>query len=315
MLGNWPLGAVVTDKDGPIPASGWRVSVSCWALAAEQNVGGMRACSILTLLSCRHVACPQKINCGRVQGFGKKAGMRAGMCGTMQRRGFRCWPVGFSHLQGRPGQQRICCGLSRQQMRGVRDSHVASLSLINEETKAHDWPRVARDEASEPVRCDQWTTQRPGFRRVRAPRRQPSTFTRRIPPPRSHTACHRHRIPAAQVSQRHLSRREWHVSICNYDAWIHSMAQQITGIRARADVVGRRANLGGRRSRGGGGRWLSGAAAVQQCSNPHRFPLSPATPWPSEPGLLSVGPTLTDPPRSYRPLAKNQIRPEGEHGS
>lgn len=55
VLGNWPLGAVVTDKDGPIPAPGWRVSVSCWALAAGQNVGGMRACSILTLQSARHV--------------------------------------------------------------------------------------------------------------------------------------------------------------------------------------------------------------------------------------------------------------------
>ena len=162
----------------------------------------------------------------------------------------------------------VChCGATRQQMRGVRDSHVASLSLINEETKVRDWPRAAREEASEPVRCDQWTTQRPGFRRVRAPRRQPSTFTRRIPPPRSHTGCHRHRIPAALVNPRHLSRREWHVSICNYDAWIHSMAQQITGIRARADVVGRRANLGGT-PLSGGGRSMAlgrcGSAAVQQ---------------------------------------------------
>ena len=62
------------------------------------------------------------------------------------------------------------------------------------------------------------------------------------------------------------------------------------------------------------GRWVP-SVALGRCSNPHRFPRAPATPWPSEPGFLSVGPTKSDPPRSYRPLAKNRIRPEEEHGS
>ncbi len=87
--------------------------------------------------------------------------MRAGMCGTMQgrgrpRRGVVVGGLDLHIFRPGPGSSEFIAvchrGASRQQMRGVRDFHVALLSLIIQETKARDWPRAGREEASEPVR-------------------------------------------------------------------------------------------------------------------------------------------------------------------